>query len=403
MNNDNQPNVCLETAQKPAPQPTLLEKIKRTGLFRSHLFSIIMILVILGGAFDLLTDGLFLSSRNLSLLLRQTAILMVVASGMVFLIVSGELDLSVGSAVFLVSVVCAKLQYFYHWPTLAIVPIALLAGVLLGLWQGLWVTKSKVPSFIVTLAGFLIFRGVGYVWTNAYTINPMEDSFVALSEGFLSPLPSIILITLSFVLFAAHMFRRRKTIKSFGLEPPPMFQTVLIIAGGAGAFGAFAWIVGTYRGIPNALMFAALALIILTFITTKTVFGRNLYAIGGNREAARLAGINIDKNLMYAFCLMGLLYGLAGILITARLNGSTPETGMSLELDAIAAAIIGGASFAGGIGTVPGAFIGALMLAAIDNGMSLLNVSSFLQMVVKGFVLLLAVTFDMANRRRARS
>lgn len=356
----------------------------------------------MGITFDFLTDGLFLSARNLSLLLRQAATLMVVASGMVVLIVSGELDMSVGSAVFLVSVLCAKLQYFYQWSTLAIIPMALAAGLLLGLWQGMWVTRTAVPSFIVTLAGFLIFRGIGYVWTNAYTINPMEDSFVALSEGFVSPLTSVVLVVLAFTLFAAAVFRKRANMKKYGLEPAPMAHTAAILVLGAAGFGIFAWVVGTYQGIPNALLFAALALTALTFIAQKTVLGRNLYAIGGNREAARLAGIDVKKNLLLAFCLMGLLYGLAGILITARLNGSTPETGMNLELDAIAAAIIGGASFAGGIGTVPGAFIGALLLAAIDNGMSLLNVSSFLQMVVKGFVLLLAVTFDMASRRKGR-
>lgn len=394
-------NAAPAPDKEAAPKASFLT-LFRTGLFSGHLASIVIILVVLGITFDLLTDGLFLSARNLSLLLRQAATLMVVASGMVVLIVSGELDLSVGSAVFLVSVLCAKLQYFYQWSTLSIIPMALAAGLLLGLWQGMWVTRTAVPSFIVTLAGFLIFRGIGYVWTNAYTINPMEDSFVALSEGFVSPLTSVVLVVLAFTLFAAAVFRKRANMRRYGLEPAPMAHTAAIIALGAAGFGVFAWVVGTYQGIPNALLFAALALTALTFVAQKTVLGRNLYAIGGNREAARLAGIDVKKNLLLAFCLMGLLYGLAGILITARLNGSTPETGMNLELDAIAAAIIGGASFAGGIGTVPGAFIGALLLTAIDNGMSLLNVSSFLQMVVKGFVLLLAVTFDMASRRKGR-
>jgi D-xylose transport system permease protein len=369
--------------------------------YGSQTYATIGVLILLGLLFNTLTSGVFLSPRNLSLLFRQTAIVGTVAASTVLLIVVGEIDLSIGSAVGLISILVATLQVNGHWGTPETILVVLIAGPLLGLWQGYWVAMQRIPAFVVTLAGLLIFRGVGFVWTNSATIMPISPQLGWLSEGFVPPVLSIVLIFAGFLVWLGLTVRGRsaRVKHGLGVSRPPAFAVKVAIA--VGAFAFLAWAAAGYNGIPMAVVVMGTVVLILTAVSQQTKFGRSLYAIGGNREAARLAGINTRRVVLVAFAVMGLMYSVAGILITARLNGSPPNTGLYLELDAISAAVIGGASLSGGgIGTVPGALMGALLLASIDNGMSLMNVSSFLQLVIKGLVLLFAVWLDVLSRRR---
>ncbi|QTH41570.1 sugar ABC transporter permease [Cohnella sp. LGH] len=358
------------------------------------IFAGILILMII---FNDLTNGVFLSQRNISLLLKQSAILGVVSAGMVLLIVARQIDLSAGSAVYLVSAVMAQLSVTYQWGLVPSILCALLAGLLMGAWQGLLVAKFNIPAFIVTLAGMLIFKGVGYVWTNAATLGPVSSDLVFLSEGYVSTAGSAILIIAGAALAIGLVMRDAARLKKWVKSGAKMWYKAAIIAVVAVLVG---WIFLGYRGIPMAVLIMAATVTVLYFVMSRTKFGRNLYVIGGNPDAARLAGIKTTKHLFQSFVLMGAVYGIAGVLITARLGSSAPTAGNLLELDAIAAAVIGGTSLSGGVGVIPGALIGALLLSAIDNCMSLMNVSSFLQMVVKGLILLAAVWFDVSVRKR---
>jgi len=346
------------------------------------------------------SDGVFFTPRNLSLLFRQTAIVGVVAAGVLILIVMAEIDLSIGSAVYLVSVCVAMLQVRQGWPTVAVIVAALVIGAVLGAWNGMWVTVFGVPSFIVTLGGLLIFKGIGLTITNANTVAPVDASLVALSESFLS-------IPLSFALVAAVLvtgifwaWRSHRRERSHGDSPQSTVLLVVQVLLLAGACAIVAWVVGGFAGIPAAVLVLFGTVAVLAVLMTLTRFGRYCYVVGGNRNAARLTGISVDRQLLRGFLLMGVLYGVAGILATARLGASTPSTGVGLELDAIAAAVLGGAALLGGSGRIPQALYGALLLATIDNGMTLLNISSFTQDVVKGLVLLVAVASDTWDRKR---
>lgn len=353
----------------------------------------IVVFVLLVLAFNIASDGIFLTPRNITLLLRQGAIISIVAMGVSILIVKGEIDLSIGSAVYLCSVVAAMLQLHYGWAVVPTVLATMAMGILLGIWQGVWTVAVGVPSFVVTLAGLLAFRGVGYYATDAATLAPMSESYTALSEGFLSPGATWAVMlgifaagTLNFVW--GYVRDRQET----GRGDFVALVLRIVILGACVAAGL--WVFLGYRGIPAALISVGVCGIVLWFLMMRTEFGRNAYLIGSNREAARLAGISIRNHLIGGFILMGALYGIAGTLLTARLSASTPTGGLYMELDAIAAAVIGGTSLRGGIGTVGGAIAGAILLVTIDNGMSILNVSSFLQMVVKGLVLLAALAVD---------
>jgi ABC-type sugar transport system ATPase subunit/ABC-type xylose transport system permease subunit len=370
-----------------------------TRIADSRTLSLLVVFVLLSLAFNLASKNIFFSPRNLSLLLRQASIVPVAAAGVSVLIVMGEIDLSIGSAVYLCSVVAAGMQAQFHFGTLEIVLATILVGAILGAWQGLWVVWVSVPSFVVTLSGLLAFRGIGYWVSNAQTIAPVSKSFSYLSEGFIPKDLSygalfLTLVVAVFFLLRAHQLESRRAAGD-------LVRTVARILIVTMAIVFLAWIFGGFLGIPVALLWVAATGVILSILMIRTKFGRNAYLIGSNREASVLAGISLPRQLFLGFVLMGILYGVSGVLITARLGASTASSGLFLELDAIAGAVIGGISLRG-VGTVAGAMVGAVLLATIDNGMSILNVSAFLQMVVKGFVLLSALSMDsyMMKRRR---
>lgn len=377
---------------------------KRTLIF-------IGVFVVLALFFHLQSNGIFLTPRNLSLLLRQSAILAVLAAGVAILMTMSEIDLSIGSAVYLCGVVSAELATQGNLPLLTVVLITLVFGLVLGAFQGVWVVFVGIPSFIVTLAGLLAFRGLGWLWTNAATVGPVPPEFTALSESFISPTVSYIILFavmiagLVFIIWGnVRRSRRRRSEAAEGMiapPPVPLSRTIAQIALLVVPLAILAWIVGGFMGIPMALIWVAIIVIVLTVVMTKTTFGRNAYLLGANREAARYSGINVKRTVFMGFIIMGLLYGVGGVLMTARLGSSTPGAGEFLELDAIAAAVIGGVSLRGGVGTVTGAVMGALLLTVINNGMSILNISSFSQLVIKGMILLLALGLDAYVLRRS--
>jgi D-xylose transport system permease protein len=362
-----------------------------------------MLLVLIGIwiFFQLQTDGLFLSSANMTNLLRQACLVGILAVGMVLIIVSGHIDLSAGSAVGLVAIVAAELQIQHGMSTLPTIVLALLTGVALGVWNGLWVAYGGVPSFVVTLGGLLAFRGIALVLTKGFTFAPFEQSFSDVFQDFIGTRASIALVALLFVLGAAVVVSRLR--HSGPLAATDKVNASIALVALAVACGYFAWVFADNLGMPVPILILAVIAGIFAFIARRTRFGRRLYAIGGNPEAARLAGINTARNTFFVFVLMGVLYGVVGVLLGARLNAAPPNGGTFMELDAIAAAVIGGTSLMGGVGTVGGALLGALLLQSIANGMSLENIQSDYQLIVTGLILIGAVYIDMAAKRRGRA
>lgn len=368
------------------------------------------VFIVLAVFFHLQSQGLFLTPRNLSLMLRQSAILAVLAAGVAILMTMSEIDLSIGSAVFLCGVVSAKLATQGNVPLIVVVVATIATGVALGAIQGFWVVMVGIPSFIATLAGLLAFRGVGLLWTNAATVGPVPPEFTALSESFIPPSISLVILGIVLVVGVAYIItrnvrqsRRRQTesLRGIAARPPvPISRTIAEILLLVVPLAILAWIVGGFLGIPMALIWVAVIVLVLSVLMAKTTFGRNAYLLGANREAAHYSGISVGRTVFIGFVIMGALYGVGGVLLTARLGSSTPGAGEFLELDAIAAAVIGGVSLRGGMGTVAGAVMGALLLTVINNGMSILNFSSFAQLVIKGLILLLALGLDAYVLRR---
>lgn len=361
--------------------------------------------------FNLQSDGLFFTPRNLSLMLRQGAILGVVAAGVGVLMMMSEIDLSIGSAVFLCGVVAASLSTAGAVPLIVVLLATVATGMVLGALQGVAVVVIGIPSFIATLAGLLAFRGLGLLITNAATVGPVTPDFSAVSESFIPPTPSLILLVIVAVTAAAGVVagnRRRAMRLSHDAGVPgrwtsaaPLTRTIAQVLLVVLPMAFLAWIVTGFLGIPTALIWVAVIGLALTVLMTRTTYGRNGYLIGANREAAVYSGIRVRRNVFIAFVLMGALYGVAAVLLTARLGSSTPGAGENLELQAIAAAVIGGISLRGGTGTIAGALMGALLLTLINNGMSLLNISSFSQSVIMGIILILALGLDSYFLRRS--
>ena len=364
-----------------------------------------MILALLGIwiIFAVLTGAVFLNVRNLSNLFMQSATVAIVGMGMVLIIVSGNIDLSVGSVVGITGAAIGALQVYGGWGTIPTILLGLIIGVVIGLWQGYWVAYRGIPAFIVTLASMLTLRGAVLGVTHGTTIAPLHKAFKAIGQKYLPRLffqeapvhdTSLIITCVIILVYIILSVRRRQSRIRYGFKVISLPLEILKMAAVSLLMGFILYIMISYRGIPYAILVVIVVAVILTFIANSTVFGRQIYAIGGNQEAARLSGISIKKRLLMLFVLMGALTSVAGIVFTARLGAATAQAGFMLELDAIAAAVIGGTSFSGGIGTIPGALVGAMVMASLDNGMSLLNMDVTYQQIIKGLVLLLAVYVD---------
>jgi ABC-type xylose transport system, permease component len=366
--------------------------------FNIRSYTMIIALIAIWLLFYFLTDGRYLIPRNISNLSRYMSITAVLAIGMVMVIVATHIDLSVGSVLGVTGGLAAVLQVWHNVPTVWAILATLAFGVLIGAWQGYWVAFHKVPAFIVTLAGMLIFRGWVMGLTKSITIAPMWPDFKMISSGYLGLVPGMILTAIAILALIYGRIRARRSKIKYGFEVRPLFMELLTIAFYCALIILISYIFYQYEGIPYPILIVLALVLIFTFITKNTQFGRQVYAMGGNAEAARLSGINIRKRTMMVFILMGLLAGIAGVLTTARLDAATLTAGQNAELDAIASCVIGGTSLMGGIGSIPGAILGALVMASIDNGLSMMNTESFWQFIIKGLVLLFAVWLDIKTK-----
>lgn len=357
--------------------------------------ALILIWVLFG-----LLDPTFLTARNLSNLFTQMSVTSILAIGMVLVIVAGHIDLSVGSIVGLTGGLTAVFSNWLELPAIIVILGTLAAGAVLGLLQGWLVAYKMIPAFIVTLGGMLVFRGVLMGVTESMTI-PVSDQVLALlgnayfAQGF-----GIVLGVLAIGSIVWSTLKKRRSRLKYGFEVPPLSVDIIKMAGLSLLVALFVLVMNAYKGIPFPIIFVIVLAAIFYFLSTKTTFGRHIYAIGGNLEAARLSGINIRRKTMLVFLLSGLLAAIAAIVLTSRLASATITAGNMAEMDAIAACVIGGTSLMGGAGTVLGALIGALVMTSLDNGMSLMGLESFWQYVVKGSILVFAVWLDISNRRK---
>lgn len=375
-------------------------------------YSMIIALVVIMAFFQVLTDGVLLKPMNITNLVLQNSYVFILAIGMLLCIITGYVDLSVGSVVAFVGAVSAVMVVDYNLPFYIVLPVSLLIGVGIGMFHGFFIAYVKIPPFIVTLAGMLIFRGLTMVILKGQTKAPPAPQFQSLAAGFLpgenfklfgmNGVALIVGVLLSLIVI--YLLVRSRAIKSRnGFEVIPLWMEIVKIGLIVAAIGLLMTRLAMYKGIPIVLVLLASLIGIYTFITQRTIAGRHVYARGGNEKAAHLSGVNTDRVMFWVYTNMGLLAAVAGLVVAGRLNAATPKAGNGFELDAIASCYIGGASASGGVGTVVGAIIGALVMGVLNNGMSIMGVSVDWQQAIKGMVLLGAVTFDVYSKQKSRS
>jgi len=347
--------------------------------------------------FHVKTDAAFITPGNLSNLFRQMAITGMLACGMVFVIIAGEIDLSIGSLLGLLGGVVAILTVNEGWGTWPAIGAVLVLGLLLGAFNGFVVTKMRVPSFIVGLGGMLAFRGIVLYITGSSTIAPAPDDLIALGQGFVPVELSRWIGGIIFIGLVALTVRRRMRRSKLGLQQAALWIDIVRLVAIGAFIAGFIRILNDANGIPIPVMILLGLLAVFTYVSTQTVFGRHIYAVGGNMEATRLSGVNVARVKLVVFALMGLMCAFAGIITVARTGSGSPSAGTGGELDAISACFIGGTSMRGGSGTVYGALIGALVMASLDSGMQLMDVDNSWQMIIKGVILVLAVWVDVLS------
>ncbi|MGD8399443.1 MAG: sugar ABC transporter permease [Bacillota bacterium] len=389
----------MNVAQPPTLQnePGLWTRLN--SKFDIRAYTMILALIGIWVIFTFLTGGRFLTPRNLSNLSRQMSITGVLAIGMVMIIVANHIDLSVGSILGLTGGIAAIMHVWRHIPAPWAILAALTLGGIIGAWHGYWVAYQKVPAFIVTLSGYMAYRGILLGIQKGQTVAPMSPGFTAISSGYLEPISGTALTAIAIIALIYFRFRARNNKIKYGFKVKSLFLEILQTAFYSCVIIASALILYQYEGIPYPVIIMLVLTLILTLITTKTKFGRQVYAMGGNIDAARLSGINVRRQTLIIFVVAGLLASVAGVLTTARLSAATITAGQGAEMDAIASCVIGGTSFTGGVGTIPGAILGALVMASLDNGMSMMNTEAFWQFIIKGFILLIAVWFDIKTKK----
>ena len=379
------------------------------NLRQSGIFLALVAIVIL---FQIWTGGLLLSPANVTNLVLQYSYILVLAIGMLFVIVVGHIDLSVGSVIALVGAIAATLVVKMGQSWWIAVLAGLAVGLLIGLWHGFWVAYVGIPGFIVTLASMLLFRGATYMVLGSISLSPMTNEYKQIATGFVSDIFgkignadvfTLLIGVLAVVGFIVSALRTRAARVRY--EQPVESVGLMLVKFGsvAAAVMFFAYQLSVSRGTPIVLFILGALILIYAFVGQNTIYGRHTYAIGGNIHAARLSGVNVKRTIMLVYLNMGLLSAIAGIIYSSRANGAQPAAGNGIELDAIAACFIGGAAVTGGVGRVVGAIIGGTIMAVMTNGMQLLGVDTPTQQIVKGLVLLLAVAFDLVNKRRAVS
>lgn len=377
---------------------------KRYGIeFNVRTYAMIAALVVLWIGFSFLTAGSFISPRNMSNLVRQMAIVGIMGTGMVLVIVSGGIDLSVGSVMGFLGCVAAALQVWAGWGTFTTILMVLIGGAIIGYVQGVLVARTGVPPFIITLGGQLIFRGGVLAVTRGTTVAPLQKDFLDIGQANVDKMLGIILVVAAIVFVIVRDIMNLRARKKITGTTDSVGKTAIRWVVTTALLLLAIFYLNAYRGVPTPVLLMVILVIIFSFIAEKTTFGRRIYAIGGNIEAAKYSGINVKHNTTMVYVLNNLMAAIAGIVLAARLNAGTPTAGINLELDAIAAAVIGGTSMSGGSGKVSGAILGALIMASIDNGMSMMNLDAWYQYVVKGLILIAAVWFDVRTRSKGKS
>jgi D-xylose transport system permease protein len=386
-------------------------KNKLLDIMRKNISQSMLIveMIVIFTLFTVLTGGIFITPINFTNLLMQGCTFSLLAIGMVFLLIAGEIDISVGNALGFLGAFAAMLQCNYHLGTVPTVVITLIAGILIGAWNGYWVAFAGIPSFIVTLASMLVFKGLTLLIGNGRTIGPMSERFCALGKSYV---PKIfggnvngltIILTLTAVLFYIFLeMKRRRSKIEYNLQVGPLKNELVKTAVICIVIFLTGYMLAVYKGIPYAVLLLILFTVIFTIVARNTAIGRTTYAIGGNKEVAQLSGINVKKSTLFLFIQMGLITAVASILYLGRIRQATPQAGTGFEFSAITGCVVGGASTMGGVGTVFGAVIGTILVAGIDNGMSLLNLSSEWQNIVKGLILLFAVAVDINTKKRKK-
>ena len=389
-----------------------MESIKVVIKRNMRQYAMLVALVIITILFQFLTEGILLKPINVHRLILQNSYILILAIGMMLCILSGgNIDLSVGSLVAFVGAASAMFSVRMGLPVLWSIFLSLALGVLAGMWQGYWIAYVKIPSFIVTLAGMLVFRGINNLLLNGETI-ALPKLYVTIASGsipdFIGGSNSLHITTIAIgfvcsIVYAVLQYGERKKQVKYGFQVSPLGGFIVQISVLFILINLFSLWLARAKGLPYIIIILVSLIWIYSFITNKTVAGRHIYAMGGNAKTAELSGVKTKKVLFWIYANMGLLAAVAGIVFAGRLNSASPVAGDGFELDAIAACFIGGASASGGIGTVIGAITGGFIMGILNNGMSIMGVSVFWQRIVKGLVLLLAVAFDVYSKSKAKS
>ncbi|GHU23847.1 ABC transporter permease [Spirochaetia bacterium] len=364
--------------------------------------------------FGILTNGIFFRPVNLTNLVLQNSYVLILAVGMLLCTLTGNVDLSVGSVVCFVGAVCGVLVVDLHMNPYLTMIIALCIGAAIGMWQGFWIAFVHVPPFIATLAGMLIFRGLGQVIMQGQTKAPFPPEFQVIASGYIPDLFGglkignstlhlfSIVIGLALIAFIiVSEINNRKKQRQYNFDVLPTGIWAAKVSAIALVLMAFTVVFALYRGFPNILIILGILIIGYHFVTSRTVQGRHIYALGGNAKAAKLSGVKTNWVMFWIYTNMAILAAVAAIVFVARLNAATPKAGQNFEMDAIAACYVGGSAVSGGIGTIIGAVVGGLFIGVLNNGMSILGVSTDWQQAIKGFVLLAAVAFDLYSKARS--
>lgn len=414
-----------------AAPPAQAHEMTLIGALRANMrdYGLLLALILIMLFFQYFTNGVLFKPVNLTNIILQNSYIIVMALGMLLVIVAGHIDLSVGSVSGFIGALAAMLMVGWDFPPeLAFLAnpivagaICLLAGALIGAAQGYIIAYHRVPAFIVTLAGMLIFKGLSLAILAGKSVGPFPAEFQMLSAGFIPDIVGpitmpwlaengqnvvlhsttmvIAILAIVGMVFFSIRGRGRRLARGYDVEPFSLFVIKNVVIAALVLF--FAYMLASYRGLPNVLVVMGVLIAFFVFMTKRLTFGRRIYALGGNLKAAALSGIKTERTTFYIFAIMGALAALAGMIYAARLNSATPKAGQGLELDVIAAVFIGGASALGGVGQVAGAVIGAFIMGVMNNGMSIMGVNIDWQQMIKGVVLLAAVFFDLYNKNRS--
>lgn len=373
--------------------------------------TMLIVLIIITIFFAWKTNGTLLAPQNITNLIAQNGYVVVLAVGMLLCILTGgNIDLSVGSIVALVGALAGKLIVTYKVNIFVAILICLLVGILLGVWQGYWIAYTRIPAFIVTLAGMLLFRGIALIILDGLTISPFPEEYLNLFNSFIPDIfggnINILAIVVGVIVCVIYIgitltTRSKRARKGYEMEGKgQMIGKVLIVSI---VILMLSYALAQYKGIPAILILLTVVVLGYTYFTSKTVPGRHFYAVGGNEKAAKLSGINTDKILMFAYVNMAFLSSVVALICVARFNSAAPTAGQSYEMDAIGACYVGGVSAYGGVGTVAGVVVGAIFMGVLNNGMSIMGIDANIQKAIKGLVLLAAVAFDVLSKKRGQT